>query len=154
MDLLAVSERSVQAWTKDAREAEKEALRLAVIDSWLNCEGSNREIAERFGTDHKTVAAWAGEFAQNCGNSPAGRTDKAPWGVVQHFDLWAFPTADKDGGGAQSYFGALPPQVVQNLLWFFTGPGSHSDSHRRGPFGVRAVRSRLGIAMPRSRAVR
>ncbi len=33
----------------------------------------------------------------------------------QHFDVWSFTTADKDAG-AQSYFGALPPQVIENLL--------------------------------------
>jgi hypothetical protein len=29
---------------------------------------------------------------------------------------------DKDAG-SQSYFGAVPPQVLENLLWFYTEPG-------------------------------
>lgn len=53
---------------------------------------------------------------------PPEATDKQPWGVVQHFDVWNFATADKTAG-AQSYFGALPPQLIQNLLWFYTEPG-------------------------------
>jgi hypothetical protein len=36
--------------------------------------------------------------------------------------VWQFHTADKDAG-AQSYFGAAPPQVLENLLWFYTEPG-------------------------------
>jgi DNA modification methylase len=44
------------------------------------------------------------------GQSPACR---------QHFDIWQFGQAD----GESSYFGRMPPQVVENLLWFYTDPG-------------------------------
>jgi hypothetical protein len=37
--------------------------------------------------------------------------------------VWQFPTTDREAGGQQSYFGAVPPQVMENLLWFFTEPG-------------------------------
>jgi hypothetical protein len=37
--------------------------------------------------------------------------------------VWQFATSDKDAG-QQSYFGAVPPQVVENLPWFFTEPGA------------------------------
>ena len=37
----------------------------------------------------------------------------------QHFDIWTFAhIADKSG-----FFGKLPPQVVENLLWFFIEAG-------------------------------
>lgn len=113
-ELLAVSERSVQAWTKDARKAEREQLQADVIDAWLNCSGSNRELGEKFGLDDKTVGNWTADFAQTFADSaPESR---------QHFDIWQFATADKDDG-QQSYFGAVPPQVLENLLWFYTEPG-------------------------------
>lgn len=113
-ELLAVSERSVQSWTKDARKTERDQLRADVIDAWLNCVGSNRELADAFAVDDKTVGNWTAEFAQSCGDSaPESR---------QHFDIWQFATADKNDG-QQSYFGAVPPQVMENLLWFYTDPG-------------------------------
>jgi hypothetical protein len=143
MDLLAVTRKTVERWTKDAREAEKEALRLAVIDAWLNCEGSNRELAKRFGVSDTAIAEWTAKFATDVGNLAPGRTDKAPWGVVQHFDVWAFPAADQDGGGQQSYFGALPPQVVQNLLWFFTEPGDVVVDPFAGSSSAAPLRPRL-----------
>ena len=65
--------------------------------------------------DQKTVSNWLGEI-RNSGKflePPASR---------QHFDVWQFQSADKDSG-QQSYFGALPPQVVENLLWLYTEPG-------------------------------
>ena len=112
--LLAVSSSKVREWTKDERKAEQEQLRAAVVDDWLNCSGSDRAIAERHEVDHKSVAAWSGEYCQTWQNSPPESQ--------QHFDVWSFQTADKDAG-QQSYFGALPPQVVENLLWLYTEPG-------------------------------
>ncbi len=66
--LLAVSERTVQDWTKDARKAEKEEQQARAWDLWLDCL-SYRAIADAIGVDDKTVAAWCAESAQNCGDS-------------------------------------------------------------------------------------
>lgn len=113
--LLAVSERAVQAWTKDARKAEKEQQQDKAWDAWLDCR-SERSIAEEIGVTHPTVGEWvegkrtSAEFFQ----APESR---------QHFDVWQFPTTDRESGGQQSYFGAVPPQVIENLLWFYTEPG-------------------------------
>ena len=52
-------------------------------------------------------------------NSPPHATNDKPWGVVQHFDVWSF----QNGGGDSSYFGRMPPAVVENLLWLYTEPG-------------------------------
>lgn len=112
--LLAVSERSVQSWTKDARKYEKDQQQANVVDAWANCEGSDRELAERFVVDHKTVAAWAGEWAQSCADSPPDSR--------QHFDVWSFGSS-ADDAGTSSYFGKMPPQIVENLLWLYTDPG-------------------------------
>jgi len=112
--LLAVSPRAVQAWTKDARADEKRAAQARAWDLWLDCM-SEREIEAAIDVPRKTLADWVGEkrnsadFAQ----PPESR---------QHFDVWQFAKADKDAG-QQSYFGSLPPQVVENLLWFYTEPG-------------------------------
>lgn len=113
--LLAVSERSVQSWTKDVRKAEKQAQQDKAWDLWLDC-WSQRDIAEHIGVSVGTVNEWCSETAnsRNLNEPPESR---------QHFDVWQFPTTDRDAGGQQSYFGAVPPQVVENLLWFFTEPG-------------------------------
>lgn len=95
---MAVSSSKVRDWTKDACKAEQDQLRTAVIDAWLNCAGSNREIAKSLDVDDKSVAAWAAKYCQVWQNSaPDSR---------QHFDIWQFATADKDSG-SQSYFGAV-----------------------------------------------
>jgi hypothetical protein len=113
-DVLAVSERSVQDWTKDARKAEKEDQQGRAWEMWLDC-ATQTETAEAIGVDQKTISNWLGDYAksQNFLQAPESR---------QHFDVWQFATADKDDG-QQSYFGAVPPQVLENLLWFYTEPG-------------------------------
>jgi len=113
-ELLAVSERSVQAWTKDARKAEREDMQARAWDMWLDCN-TQRDIAEFVGVSVGTINEWCSENAKsrNLNEPPESR---------QHFDIWQFATADKDDG-QQSYFGAVPPQVLENLLWFYTEAG-------------------------------
>ena len=114
-DLLAVSERSVQNWTKDVRKAEKQAQQNKAWDLWLDCH-EQQEIADVIGVHQTTVGDWLKDFRNSADflKAPESR---------QHFDVWQFPTTDRESGGQQSYFGAVPPQVVENLLWFFTEPG-------------------------------
>lgn len=110
--LLAVSERAVQSWTKDARSDEKKAAQAKAWDLWLDCWSPER-IADEIGVGETTVKEWVGKRRTAETDPPDSR---------QHFDVWSFTTADKDAG-SQSYFGAIPPQVVKNLLWLYTDPG-------------------------------
>jgi DNA modification methylase len=108
--LLSVSERSVRDWTKDARTAEREALQAQAWDLWLDCLNES-QIAQDIGVSQPTVSRIIqdGKFAE-LNNPPESR---------QHFDIWQFQAADGDS----SYFGRMPPQVVENLLWLYTEPG-------------------------------
>lgn len=114
-DLLAVSERSVQGWTKDARAAEKAALQAKAFDLWLDC-WTQQAIADEIDVPQQTLAGWLTEsrnFA-DFGKAPES---------IQHFDVWPFHKIDPDAGGTLSYFGNMPPQVVENLMWLYTQPG-------------------------------
>ena len=113
-ELLGVSRDSIERWTKDARQAEQAEQRAKAWDLWLDCL-SQRQIAEQIGIAHVTVGDWVGRIAADAENLP-------PPDSRQHFDIWQFQNAEKDAG-SQSYFGALPPQAVENLLWFYTEPG-------------------------------
>lgn len=109
--LLSVSERTIQAWTKDARRVEKDEQKARAWDLWLDCK-SEHEIAEEIGTPRTTVQTWLDEKRDSADfvKAPESR---------QHFDLWSFQNASGDSG----YFGRMPPQVVENLLWLYTEPG-------------------------------
>jgi hypothetical protein len=115
MALLSVSRDAVEDWTKTTRQDERRATIARAWDMWLDC-ATEREIAEAIGVTQPAVNGWLRDkksaLAENLSNPPSR----------QHFDIWQFQTADKDSG-QQSYFGAVPPQVVENLLWFYTEPG-------------------------------
>lgn len=113
--LLAVSERSVQSWTKDVRKAEKDAAQAKAFDLWLDCH-EQQGIADQLAVSEATISGWFKErkAALSEADAPESR---------QHFDVWQFATTDRESGGQQSYFGAVPPQVLENLLWFFTDAG-------------------------------
>jgi hypothetical protein len=118
---LSVDRATAERWTKDVRAAEKAAAEDRAYDLWLDCL-SQRDIAEIIGKEfpafagitHPTIIEWTGKKSAIAENLPPASR--------QHFDIWQFQTA-ADDAGAQSYFGALPPQVIENLLWFFTEPG-------------------------------
>lgn len=112
--LLSASERSVRGWTKDARHAEKEEAQAEAWDRWLNCE-SERQIGDALGVDHTTIGKWVVDFGKRA------EIHQAP-DSRQHFDIWSFAQAD-DSAGTESYFGRMPAQFVENLLWFYTEPG-------------------------------
>lgn len=114
-ETLAVDERTVQRWTKDARKYEKEQQEAAAWDAWLDCKTYRQIAAELGGPDEDTIGRWVSAKTTTVGtaDAPASR---------QHFDVWSFPTADDDAGTG-SYFGKMPPQVVENLLWLYTEPG-------------------------------
>ena len=61
-----------------------------------------------------------GRWLDKSGSDPVLST---PPESRQHFDVWTFPPARDNSAGSTSYFGVLPPQVVENLLWFWSEPG-------------------------------
>lgn len=112
--LLAVNERTVRNYTKDARADEKRAMQDKAWDMWLNCE-AQQNIADELNVDQKTISNWLGEME----NIP--KFLEAPESR-QHFDVWSFHTSSNNAG-TPSYFGKLAPQIMENLLWLYTEPG-------------------------------
>jgi len=94
------------------REQEKAQTQVVAWDLWLDCH-SEQEIAERLGVGLDTVNVWIAL------EKSAPRT---PPDSQQHFDVWNFGPSSGDAGDTD-YFGHMPPQVVENLLWLFTEPG-------------------------------
>jgi hypothetical protein len=90
---------------------QKAAAQARAWGLWLDCH-SEREVADAIGVPQPTIHGWLDDRISN------SLDFRSPPPSRQHFDVWSFQTADKDAG-QQSYFGALPPQVMENLLWFF-----------------------------------
>ena len=109
--LLSITQRTSQEYCKDARKNEVEQQKTTAWDLHLNCY-TQQEIADEVGVEQQTISNWITKFTTDskfC-NPPESR---------QHFDIWQFTKSNGDS----SYFGQMPPQVVENLLWFYTEPG-------------------------------
>lgn len=113
-ETLSLSLESAKKYASEARKAEKQNQQAQAWDMWLDCIDQT-VIAEELGAPRTTISDWVTKKEQSSEivTPPESR---------QHFDIWQFTTADKDDG-QQSYFGAVPPQVLENLLWFYTEPG-------------------------------
>jgi hypothetical protein len=95
-ELLSVSERSIQAWTKNARETEKKEQQDKAWDLWLDCY-TEQGIADEMNIPRDTIHTWLVEKRKDADfNKPPGSTDKQPWGNIQHFDIWQFAKANGD----------------------------------------------------------
>jgi hypothetical protein len=79
------------------RKAEREQQQARAWDMHLDCF-TQRDIADTIGVTRQVVSHWLDKKS-------AFADFLSPPESRQHFDLWQFPTADKDSG-AQSYFGA------------------------------------------------
>lgn len=112
--ILAVAERTVREWTKEARSDEKRAAQQLAWDMWLDCH-TQQQIADAVGVAQPTVVSWVSEMAD------VPKLIEPPESL-QDFTVWKFHIADKDAG-QQSYFGALAPQIMENLLYRHTKPG-------------------------------
>jgi hypothetical protein len=74
------------------------------------------------------------ETTESFHNPPRIEPEKPP-DSRQHFDVWSF--ADAGIGDGRRFFGRMPPQVVENLLWFWTEPGQMVVD----PFGGSSTRT-------------
>jgi len=110
VSLLSITKLTLETYLREAKREEKEAQKAKAWDLWLDCL-TEQAIADDIGVDQATVSRWIMQKRKDpdLHNPPASR---------QHFNIWQFHDG-RDG----SYFGRMPPQVVENLLWFYTDPG-------------------------------
>lgn len=109
-ELLSLTAKTTAEYLRDAKRDEKAEQKAKAWDLWLDCL-TQPDIAKTVGVDKATVSRWVADSnALDFATPPESR---------QHFDVWNFQTSD----GTSSYFGKMPPQIVENLLWLYTEPG-------------------------------
>lgn len=111
-EMIGVTLKTAIEYCRDARRDEKQAQQDKAWDLYLDGL-SERQIAEAVEAPQQTVHDWLTDRKTNASDS------RSPPASRQHFNIWNFQQSD----GESSYFGRMPPQVVENLLWFYTEPG-------------------------------
>lgn len=112
-NVLSLTADSAEKYCAKARQTERQQKQDEAWELWLDCVPQT-EIAKQLGQTRQTIGNWVQKREQSseiC-THPDSRQD---------FDVWSFAKAD-DTAGAPSYFGHLPPQVVENVLWLYTDP--------------------------------
>lgn len=110
-DVLAVSSATVTNWTRDLQEAKDAERDKTIIGLYLRCL-TETEIADKVGLKqprtHEIIDKFKTEFTDN------------PPESLQLFNVWYFPRRDPQYGLA--FEGAIPGQIVENLLHYYTRP--------------------------------
>jgi transposase len=87
--LFSVSTRTIENWTRDLREKEKEELERSIFDLWLSC-WSYEEIAKKLGvsldTINKVITFAKRKFSQNESEPPES---------LRIYDVWNFSKCDE-----------------------------------------------------------
>jgi len=112
-ELLAVSGKCIERWTKDIREKENEERDGRILDLWLSC-WTEEEIAEETGITRQAVnniIAKMRQMSENCHDPPES---------LRIYDVWQFSKCDDRYGS--DYPGRIPGQIIENLLWYYTEP--------------------------------
>jgi DNA modification methylase len=112
-DVLSIKVSVAKKYAAEARAGEQRFKRDAAWDMWLDASLTQTEIGARLDESQQTISGWIQKRESDSSfcEPPESR---------QHFDVWNFQNAT----GESSYFGKMPPQVVENLLWLYTEPGS------------------------------
>jgi len=118
-DILSLRVSVAKKYAAEARADEQKRKQAKAWDLHLDC-WTQQAIADEVGESQRTISNWIEkrELDSEISKAPGATADK-PWGHVQHFDIWSFARSDSDS----TYFGHMPPEVVENLLWYFTEPG-------------------------------
>lgn len=111
---LSIAPRTFREWTKNKREQFEEQQRQVVYDLWMACH-TQEAIAERTGVSVGTVNSRIAEFFKNGGGADSEFfRDFEP----QLYSVWNFRKATNE----VRHFGNIPPEIVDNLLYYYTQP--------------------------------
>jgi transcriptional regulator with XRE-family HTH domain len=114
-DVLAIGESTLsESWLKDDIQEYKEEQKKTIVDLYLQCL-TQEEIANRLELTQGRIAQIINKFKTEEINK-IGLVPES----LQYFNVWNFKDRDKKHGLA--YEGAIPGQIVENVLHYFTEP--------------------------------
>lgn len=114
-DTLSISRDTYERWTKTQRETAEKAIKKQIEEMWFRCY-STEEIADAVGMERRTVA----DRIEEIGKNPQMRESA----IFRDFEpelysVWNFAKATNE----VKHFGNIPPEISDNLLYYYTQPG-------------------------------
>jgi len=112
-EVLAVSEATLSEWLTDIRKKEQEEQRKQIVDLYLQCH-TLEEISKKLDIAISTVHYNFEKFKTKVFENPP--TPES----LQLYNVWNFPNRDTRYGLDME--GAIPGQIVENVLYYWTEP--------------------------------
>jgi len=113
-EVLAVSEATLSEWLTDIRKKEQEEQRKQIINLYLQCY-TQEEIAKKQSVNTSTVS----RILQKFKTEDLQKNSLVPESL-QLYNVWNFPNRDTRYGLDME--GAIPGQIVENVLYYWTEP--------------------------------
>ena len=111
-EVLCVSKKSIETWTKTQREAAKNERDRKIVDMYLKAWNNQESIGEIMGVPQQTVA----DTIKNTENARIGVFGKTF--TPNLYTTWSKLKQDND----RKHFGAFPEAYMENLLHYHTKP--------------------------------
>lgn len=114
IETLSISRDTFLRWTRDKRSERQAEQKQQVYDLWMRCE-TQEAIAEQVGVPRETARDIIASFGENGSN-----VDFAIFSnfTPELYTVWNFGKATNE----VRHFGNIPPEIVENLLYYYTKP--------------------------------
>lgn len=114
LETLSISSKSFSRYTSDKKKQFDADQKEQIFDLWMKCM-TEQQIAEHCDISRQTINREIAGFAQNGQVSEMGNFRNFE---PQVYDIWKFHKATNE----VRHFGNIPPEIIDNLLYFFTNP--------------------------------
>jgi hypothetical protein len=114
---LSISKKTYDRWTAAKQDQKDEQIKQTIYEMWMRCF-TQKEIAQEVGLDPTTIGRKIDDFAKNLQNGQVSEMQVFRNFEPQIYTVWNFHKATNE----VRHFGNIPPEIIDNLLWFYTEP--------------------------------
>jgi len=113
-EVLAVSTGTLSGWLRDVIQQTREEQKQKIIELYLDARNRQQEIADKVGLSQSRISEIIGKFKiEKTEHPPVPES-------LQLYNVWCFPRRDPRYG--LDFEGAIPGQIVENVLYYYTEP--------------------------------
>lgn len=113
-ETLSISRSSYQRWTSAKQEQKEELIKQTIYNEWMRCK-TEQEIADKVGMTQARVHQKIADIINNVQMTEIYNFRNFE---PQVYTIWNFSKATNE----VRHFGNIPPEIIDNLLWFYTKP--------------------------------
>ena len=114
---LSISDKTYRRWTSAKQEQKEEQTKQRIYDMWMRCH-TQQEIADAVGVERTIVGDRIANFGKNVENGQLTESHIFTNFEAQIYTVWNFAKATNE----VKHPGNIPPEIIDNLLWFYTKP--------------------------------